>query len=744
MGRALRWSYLFLRSWDEAGLKGTFQEARKRFIQKYEREHHEYSRPERVIRDILFVNGCPPEQAPHPYRYRVLHQMEQLRAAGYTVQEIDARSCTPESSQEGNVIVFYRCPFSEPIGEAIRQAKALNKQVVFDIDDLVIDTSYTDTIPQVQCMSREERALYDEGVQRYGATLRMCQAATTTTTRLQRELSKILMPVYINRNCASERMVQLSEAAWRAAKPAKQGKASEDEVILGYFSGSITHNADFEMIQPALLRVMEENPKVKLLLMGLIDLPTELQQYADRVIQKPFVDWEALPEIIAGVDINLAPVVSTVFNEAKSENKWVEAALVKVPTVASRMGPFAELIQEEKTGFLAGAEEWYQVLTRAVQQKELRRQVGEEAYQYCRAHCVTTENTANVRRIYEKLRAPHAAFVLPSCEMSGGIMVALRHACFLQDAGWNVDLIAPTAKWHVWTEFGHSFECISYADGGCDLDAYYDLMVATMWTTVPLIQQYPRVGKRAYLVQNFERDFYPLEDPQRLACEGTYFLDDNWQYLTISRWCEGWLRERYGQDPIYLPNGLESGKYAPHLRDWTGRKVRVLIEGDCAVDYKNVDESFRIVDKLDPERFEIWYMSYNASPKGGYRCDKFLHAVPYEETPKVYGDCDILLKSSWLESFSYPPLEMMATGGYCVVAPNGGNAEYLREGENCLLYPLGEIDAAVQAIERIVSDGELREKLYRQGLETAQARDWKDIQEGIANVYRSLLLKGKE
>ena len=744
MGRALRWSYLFLRSWDEAGLKGTFQEARKRFIQKYEREHHEYGRPERVIRDILFVNGCPPEQAPHPYRYRVLHQMEQLQAAGYTVQEIDARSCTPESIQEGNVIVFYRCPFSEPIGEAIRQAKALNKQVVFDIDDLVIDTSYTDTIPQVQGMSREERALYDEGVQRYGATLRMCQAATTTTTRLQRELSKILMPVYINRNCASEKMVQLSETAWRAAKQAKQGKASEDEVILGYFSGSITHNADFEMIQPALLRVMAENPKVKLLLMGLIDLPEELQQYADRVLQKPFVDWEALPEIIAGVDINLAPVVSTVFNEAKSENKWVEAALVKVPTVASRMGPFAELIQEEKTGFLADAEEWYQVLTRAVQQKELRQQVGEAAYQYCRAHCVTTQNTANVRRIYEKLRAPHAAFVLPSCEMSGGIMVALRHACFLQDAGWNVDLIAPTAKWHVWTEFGHSFECISYADGGCDLDAYYDLMVATMWTTVPLIQQYPRVGKRAYLVQNFERDFYPLEDPQRLACEGTYFLDANWQYLTISRWCEGWLRERYGQDPIYLPNGLESGKYAPHLRDWTGRKVRILIEGDCAVDYKNVDESFRIVEKLDPEKYEIWYMSYNASPKEGYRCDKFLHAVPYEETPKVYGDCDILLKSSWLESFSYPPLEMMASGGYCVVAPNGGNAEYLREGENCLLYPLGEIGAAVRAIERVVSDGELREKLYRQGLETAQTRDWKDIQEGIVSVYRSLLLKGKE
>ena len=41
----------------------------------------------------------------------------------------------------------------------------------------------------------------------------------------------------------------------------------------------------------------------------------------------------------------------------------------------------------------------------------------------------------------------------------------------------------------------------------------------------------------------------------------------------------------------------------------------------------------------------------------------------------IYSECDILLKSSWLESFSYPPLEMMATGGYCIVAPNDGNKE---------------------------------------------------------------------
>ena len=33
----------------------------------------------RHIKDILFINGCY-KKLPHPYRYRVLHQMEQLNA----------------------------------------------------------------------------------------------------------------------------------------------------------------------------------------------------------------------------------------------------------------------------------------------------------------------------------------------------------------------------------------------------------------------------------------------------------------------------------------------------------------------------------------------------------------------------------------------------------------------------------------------------------------------------------------
>ena len=48
------------------------------------------------------------------------------------------------------------------------------------------------------------------------------------------------------------------------------------------------------------------------------------------------MDWKQLPSVMAGIDINLMPLEDSIFHCSKSENKWMEAALVKVPSVMSR------------------------------------------------------------------------------------------------------------------------------------------------------------------------------------------------------------------------------------------------------------------------------------------------------------------------------------------------------------------------------------------------------------------------
>ena len=687
----------------------------------------------KTYKDVLFINGCDYNALPHPPRYRVQHQMEQLKANNIDCDENFYLHLSLEQVRNYRAFVIFRCPYTEELGEFIRLAKELNKTVIYDIDDLVIDTKYTDTIKYLDTMSPEERKGYDEGVRNMQRVLKMCDAAITTTERMAEELKHYVPKVFINRNTASEEMLQLSEEAYEK-RVAEKTAESRETVKMGYFSGSITHNDDFILIQPAVAKIMEKYPQTELHIAGILDIPKELEAFKERVIAHPFADWKKLPEMIASMDINLAPLEESIFNEAKSENKWVEAALVRVPTIASNLGAFKRMIEHNKTGILVNTcDEWYKGLESLVVNAQKREYIAKNAYEYCKVHCVTLYTGFQLMKFIKSMYVPNIAMVLPALNISGGIMVAFEHCKVLREHGYDVTIINDDIDDSTWCEFqGIKFPVLPSRES--IICGHFDKAIATMWSTVKFLEEYSNIGKRYYLVQNFETNFYEPMDPLRIEANQKYSPKVDVQFLTISKWCEKWLKEDYEQEARYLPNGIHTENYTPVKRDFSG-KVRILIEGDCGVYYKNVDESFRITNQLDHSKYEIWYMSYNAEPKDWYHVDKFLHKIPFSEVADVYRQCHILLKTSFLESFSYPPLEMMATGGCAVVVPNDGNQEYLVDGKNCLLYPCGDLDAGLAAIDRISTDPILRETLYHGGLETAGVRDWKSLERDILKFY---------
>ena len=281
----------------------------------------------------------------------------------------------------------------------------------------------------------------------------------------------------------------------------------------------------------------------------------------------------------------------------------------------------------------------------------------------------------------------------------------------------------------------HIFNVISLNND--KMTVQYDVIVATLYTTLFDILKYYRTKKHIYLVQGYETDFFPYGYFFRSVAEKTYSVPFGVEYITISKWCENWLWKKYRKISRYAHNGIDFDKFNQHRREFSEKKIRILIEGDSSSFYKNVDESFKIIEKLDKNKFEIWYLSYNGKPKDWYKIDKFINKFPHEKVNKIYEECDILLKSSWLESFSYPPLEMMATGGYCIVVPNEGNKEYLIDGQNCLFYKLGDIDSAINNIKRLITDKQLQNYLYEHGLETAKKRNWKNFEKEIIDLYRN-------
>lgn len=709
----------------------------------------------RVFKDVLFINGCAPT-VPHPPRYRVTHQREQLAACNISSDEVYYENLELDLVRYYRLIIVFRCPYIEIVGEFIKRARELNKPVLYDIDDLVIDTKYTDTIPFVSRFDATSKRGYDDGVIRMGKTMQLCDAVITTTEGMAKELSRYMPEVFINRNTASERMYELSERAMykRDIVPTVEAKVlptwlkreeysqaldmaerrKNGGVRIGYFSGSITHSDDFQMILPAVVRILKENPTVELHIVGELELPQELQAYKKQVVVNPFTEWERLPDLIASVDINLAPITESVFNEAKSENKWIEAALVKVPTVASNFGAFKHMITQNENGLLCETEsEWYEALNILIKQSEKRKRLAESAYQFVKENCITIYTGKNLAEYIQKKFVQNIAFILPSTNTSGGVLVALKHMSFLKKAGRDVFIINEDRKNGYLSFEDEKIPVLSMED--TTFEGKIDKGVATMWKTVRFLEKHRNVKECYYLVQNYETNFYEPNNPLRIQAEQTYCPSFDLKYLTISKWCQTWLKEKYGILAEYMPNGIDCERFYPCERKFEG-KIRILIEGDSSVYYKNVDESFRIVEQLDKSKYEIWYLSYDGKPKGWYHVDKFFNRVPYEKVADIYRQCHILLKSSILESFSYPPLEMMATGGFVVVAPNGGNVEYLVDGENCLMYPLGDIKTAVHKIQCISSELELQKSLYISGIRTAQKREWKNIQREIMQSYK--------
>lgn len=673
--------------------------------------------------DILFINGCT---LLHPQRYRVDHQIEQLRAAGFYCEGISYDKIDMKFLKYYRGFVFFRCPITDQVREFIKTAKAENKAVFYDIDDLVIDQKYTNTIKYLKTMSKEELDLYNDGVNRMRETLEMCDYAITTTERLATELNHYVKEVYINRNVASEKMVKLSLNAM------KKVERDEDKVVMSYLSGSITHNDDFKMILPVVQKLMKEHDNLYLKVVGLLDIPKELQEFKSRILTTPFVSWLELPNIIASIDINLAPLEKTIFNEAKSENKWTEASLCKTVTVASDFGAFKTCIRDGIDGVLCDSvDDWYEKLNKVIEDREYRNKLAEEAFKQVIKKKVTTYTGIGLYNFIQSKLKKNIVFIVPSTNISGGVNVAIKHCNILKKAGYDAFFI----------NMDNNTDDIVNSDGIVRVIKSKDIvlgqintMVATLWATLNYVKKYPNCINKAYLVQNFETDFYEDGDLQKFEANTTYNSYTPIKYLTISKWCEDWLKNEYYQECKFAPNGINLKKF-PFKERKFDNKIKILVEGNSEDYYKNVDESFKIVERLDKNKYEINFLSYQGEPKKWYYVDNFMHKVPYDKVGQVYADCDILIKSSKLESFSYPPLEMMATGGLVVVAPNEGNVEYLKDEYNCLFYKQGNIEQAVSQIERIVEDKELRERLIKNGLETAKEREWSAIEKDVVDLY---------
>ncbi len=162
----------------------------------------------------------------------------------------------PEAALRHDVIFLYRLPMSGPLGHLIERARELGKPVIFDTDDLIFEPELIGQHRAVQNLSPADQVQHTEGVRRYLETLQACETIVTPTpflTEFARRRGKI---AYVHRNALGRDMLAQADAlyAQRKKRPARA------EIVIGYGSGTATHEVDFAECSAALLEVLARFP----------------------------------------------------------------------------------------------------------------------------------------------------------------------------------------------------------------------------------------------------------------------------------------------------------------------------------------------------------------------------------------------------------------------------------------------------------------------------------------------------
>jgi glycosyltransferase involved in cell wall biosynthesis len=325
------------------------------------------------VRLVLFVAGI--EGAPLRYRVRLpAEALADLGVASEVRHFFDPD--LPRLAALADAVVLYRVPATTHVLATIDAAHTSGAPVLFDADDLIFAPDVADQIPALHILPEHDAALWLEGVHRYRTTLEHCDGFIGSTRALADAAhERTGLPAWCFPNGIGKVLARRADAARRAPRP-------EGPPRIGYLSGTDTHDLDWAHVAPAIAAVLERHPTARLQLVGHLPDDLGLAAFADRVDRLPFTHWLELPRLLRSLDVNLAPLApGSVFNEAKSAIKWLEAALVGTPTVASPTEPHVTAIDHGRTGLLADdPQEWAAAIDALLADQLRRARMGDAAH----------------------------------------------------------------------------------------------------------------------------------------------------------------------------------------------------------------------------------------------------------------------------------------------------------------------------------------------------------------------------
>jgi O-antigen biosynthesis protein len=258
--------------------------------------------------------------------------------------------------------------------------------------------------------------------------------------------------------------------------------------------------------------------------------------------------------------------------------------------------------------------------------------------------------------------------------------------------------------------------------------------VATSWLTAYPVRDFQPTAHRCYLVQDFEPWFIPVGSEYAMA-ETTYRM--GFLGITAGDWLARKLAADYGMKTHAFGFSFDRDVYYPPPSR-PERANTVFFYARPVTARRAFDLGLLVLAELVRRRPGTRVL-FAGGDLSGYEIP-FAHensgVVSVETLASLYQQSDAALVFS-LTNASLIPLECMACGTV-VVSNDGPSVDWLLPPDAALLVA-PTIEAMTDALERVLDDRALRERLRERGLALTRSTSWDREADKVVEVFAELI-----
>jgi O-antigen biosynthesis protein len=257
-----------------------------------------------------------------------------------------------------------------------------------------------------------------------------------------------------------------------------------------------------------------------------------------------------------------------------------------------------------------------------------------------------------------------------------------------------------------------------------------DVVVATGWETVPRALLMPGCSARAYLVQDYEPDFFPASAEARWAAQS---YSQGLFHVTAGPWLADLLRERFGARASSFELGVDHDVYRP--LDAERRDDTVLLYARRSTPRRAVPLALLALAELHRRRSDLRLVLFGEEhPMRTSFPYRHAGILSEPELAGLYAGATVGVSLS-LTNYSRVSQEMLACGLPCVEL-DGPSVRAALGGDDVLTLAKFDPFALADAIERLLDDPGLRARQSEAGRRLVAERTWERASEQFERALR--------